>query len=36
MNGVDAIVLAGIGILMVIAIRIVIGFSDKTGKEEML
>lgn len=26
MNGVDVIVLAGIGILMVIAIRIVIGF----------
>jgi len=26
LNGVDAIVLAGIGILMVIAIRIVIGF----------
>ena len=26
LNGVDVIVLAGIGILMVIAIRIVIGF----------
>lgn len=26
LNGVDAIVLAGIGILMVIAVRIVIGF----------
>ena len=36
MNGVDVIVLAGIGILMVVAVRIVIGFSDKTRKEEML
>lgn len=26
LNGVDAIVLAGIGILMVVAVRIVIGF----------